>query len=123
MIRRTPLKRSTKPIAKRRPGKPRRGPADIPAEEWRNHKYLRFLRELGTCDICHRSGKVTVGTCDPCHTENGGMRMKGPDRSCVPLCRTHHTEYDAGRTLFERKYDIDMKQESESWWFFWQEML
>ena len=49
--RRTPLKRSTTPIRKRRPGKPRRGPANVPELEWRNPGYLRFLREDFAGDV------------------------------------------------------------------------
>jgi hypothetical protein len=37
------------------------------------------------------------------------MRSKGPDSSCVPLCRKHHDEYDAGRKAFEKKYGVSMK--------------
>ena len=33
------------PIRSRR--KPRRGPSDVPAGEWRNPEYRRFLREEG----------------------------------------------------------------------------
>jgi hypothetical protein len=43
------------------------------------------------------------------HTENNGMSSKGPDSSCVPLCRKHHAQYDAGRKAFEQKYGVDMK--------------
>lgn len=49
---------------------------------------------------------------DPAHTQNNGMRSKGPDSSCVPLCRKHHQEYDAGRVAFEKKYGVDMKREA-----------
>lgn len=34
-----------------------------------------------------------------------GMGMKASDHDCIPLCRTHHTEYHMqGRDTFEAKY-------------------
>lgn len=53
---------------------------------------------------------------DPAHTENNGMSSKGPDSSCVPLCRSHHLEYDSGREAFESKYGIDMKAIAAAYW-------
>jgi len=38
------------------------------------------------------------------------MSSKGPDSSCVPLCRKHHREFDSGRKAFEKKYDVDLKK-------------
>ena len=62
---------------------------------------------------CHYAG---AGYSDPAHTENNGMRSKGPDSSCAPLCRKHHREYDAGRKAFETKYEIDMKTTAAKYW-------
>lgn len=91
MIRRTRIK------AKR--SKPRRGPLRDP--EYR--KYLRTLQ-------CAAYNRLTCyGEIDPAHTVNNGMGSKGSDASCVPLCRTHHREYDAGRAAFEEKYKLDMQ--------------
>ena len=53
---------------------------------------------------------------DPSHTVNNGMSSKGPDSSCVPLCRKHHREYDAGRKAFEAKYAVDMKALAAEHW-------
>lgn len=126
MIRRTPLKRSTKPIPKRR-AKPRRGPM-------RDPEYRAFLSIDGSCVACCMKLRVMgwrdpirlpTELCDPCHTENGGMRMKGPDSSCAPLCRVHHDEYDGrrklpngevGRLAFEAYYGVDMKAVAKAWW-------
>jgi hypothetical protein len=94
-----------KPIPRKR-AKPRRGPMRDPA-------YLAFLREHG---ICAALLWYCDGLCDPAHTENNGMRSKGPDSSCVPLCRTHHMEYDAGRKAFELKYGLDMRALAK-WWY------
>lgn len=81
--------------------KPRKGPM-------RDAKYLAWCRQ----QLCVAPGdyfedhSVDV---DPAHTQNNGMRSKGPDSSCVPLCREHHEEYDAGRKAFEKKYGLDIK--------------
>lgn len=128
MIRRTPLKRSTKPLPKRRT-KPRRGPTGIPAAEWRNPAYRRFIVAEGLCVACARNALRNVerwpilamcrplkGACDPAHTENNGMRSKGRDSSCAPLCRVHHREYDSGRVAFEQLYGLDMQREAAIWW-------
>ena len=40
---------------------------------------------------------------DPAHTQGNGMSSKGPDSSCVPLCRKHHRDFDSGRKAFEKK--------------------
>lgn len=101
--RRNYLARSTKPIPKRRL-KPRRGPLRCPAFR----AYLRSKR----CAIADVAGHVCFPgphQCDPAHTQNNGMRSKGPDSSCAPLCRAAHDEYDTGRKTFEMKYGIDMK--------------
>ncbi len=93
-----------KPIPSKR-AKPRRGPM-------RDPKYRRWLRnEL--CVVGMACGSETCSSFirqfDAAHTQNNGMRSKGPDSSCAPLCRKHHAEYDAGRAAFENKYGVDMK--------------
>ena len=118
----------------RRRSKPRQGPANIPADEWRNPAYRMFLREEGRCVICMKLGNLPKGwwvPCDPAHTENGGMRQKGPDSGAAPLCRRHHDEYDGkaplpnradgtprerNHTAFEEFYGVDMKAEAAAWW-------
>jgi hypothetical protein len=51
--------------------------------------------------------------CDPAHTQGNGMGSKGPDCSCVPLCREHHTEQHAkGMKVFQIKYGIDLAHEA-----------
>src|SRR5690242_14177889 len=117
ITRRNPIARSTKPIPRRR-ATLRRGPMRCP-------EYRAWLREEGFCAVCWpkhspRTGsmlKPCIDTCDPCHTENGGMRMKGPDSGCAPLCRVHHDQYDGraklpngevGRAAFEAYYGVKM---------------
>lgn len=78
----------------------------------RDPEYRRWCsREF--CAVGYAVGSETcspfVQRCDPAHTVNNGMRSKGPDSSCVPLCRKHHLEYDNWREGFEKKYGVDMK--------------
>lgn len=113
---RSPLPRSTTPVKVKRT-KPRRVDAD------RNPEYRRWLREECKCVVCVKLGlhagelrewfyRIT----DPAHTENNGMRSKGPDSSCAPLCRRHHQLYDAGRQAFEVRYGVDMKAEARTFY-------
>lgn len=105
MIRRTPLKRSTKPIARRRsiPRKratPRRGP-------FRDPGYLVFLRNECKSLITAEYG------CDPAHGPVNGRGSKGPDNEAVPLSRTLHDEQTRiGWPAFEAKYGIDRAREA-----------
>ena len=102
--------KSAKPL-KRRRQKPRKGPL-------RDPKFRAFVR-IHPCAACRYAlcgcrGKCDgTGECvgvpvDAAHSQNNGMRSKGPDSSCAPLCRKHHREYDSGRTVFEMKYGVDM---------------
>jgi len=57
---------------------------------------------------------------DPAHTaKTNGARSKGPDSSCIPLCRRHHDEMDGRlstkittKTAFAEKYDLDLAREA-----------
>ena len=119
------MKRS--PIRKKRPGPPRRGPHEIPAKEWRNPGYRAWCTKQ-QCAIpgCY-SNQISWdgGWAEPAHTEFGGMSQKGPDRSCVPLCRTCHDKYDGksplintlyGHSEFEKFYGVDMKFLAAAHW-------
>jgi hypothetical protein len=93
MLRRTSLR-------KRRPGKPRRGRTYDPA-------YMRWVKKW-PCAACGLEGGS-----DPCHTkaiDRGGMGQKTSDRSCIPLCRVHHREFDQGRyrATFCERYRLDI---------------
>ena len=108
------MKRSTKPIPKRRRGGPRRGPALDP-------DYVEWLHER------HCVVNGCPYRCVGAHTQNNGMRHRGPDSSRVPLCgglgtNMHHEQYDGqcklpngefgGHANFERYYDKDMRREA-----------
>ena len=73
-------------------------------------KKYRIWLHTQACQICH--SRFT----EACHTANNGMRSKGPDSGCLPLCRLHHAEYDHGRRAFEAKYELDMRQIAAAYW-------
>lgn len=97
------IKRST-PV-KRKRVEPRRGPL-------RDVKYRRYLYARKCLMAVLGFSECYKGDSDPAHTQNNGMRSKGPDSSCVPLCRWHHIEYDRDRHRFEIKYAVDMKAQA-----------
>lgn len=86
----------------------------------RDPKYMAWLKENCMCLVCVKLfntwrqyvSEWKYRIIDPCHTRNNGMRSKGDDGSCVPMCRCHHREYDSGRAAFELKYEVDMTKES-----------
>ncbi len=102
-MKRTPLKPSLTRIRQHRAGSLRKGPM-------RNRKYRLWLTTRW-CIVC-----IPVAwrrpLIDPAHTSNNGLSSKGPDSSCVPLCREHHEAYDSGREAFEVKYNVSMVKEA-----------
>lgn len=108
------LTKKPKPIPQKRT-KARRGPMRDPKyRRWCRKQECAILREMDSnddrSDVCVDDPALMFNACDPAHTQNNGMRSKGPDSSCVPLCRKHHQEYDAGRAAFEKKYGVNMKK-------------
>lgn len=91
----------------------------------RNPKYRRWLRER-ECVCCRALRASDLVVADSisyaAHTSNNGMRSKGPDSGCAPLCLLHHDQYDGraklpngefgGHANFERFYGLDMKCEA-----------
>lgn len=120
MERRARLKRH-KPIARRTPiakkrAKPRR------VSVLRDPAYRAWLRER-VCVACRSEFRHAepetfpaarlLRIIDPAHTENNGRSSKGPDSSCIPLCRTHHRQqHNIGWPAFENHYGIDRARES-----------
>ena len=102
-IQRSALKRSTKPIAKRR-SKPRR------TSVLRDRGYLDWLKDR-ECVI--RDGGPSFKMSDPAHGPSTGMRVKGPDNEAIPLCRHHHNEqHRIGWQAFEAKYGFSREKEA-----------
>jgi len=79
----------------------------------RDKGYRDYLREFGSCVV---EETWTLGSCDPAHVLNNGMRSKGSDASCVPLCRQHHREFDSGKKAFQAKYGINMATQAAVWY-------
>lgn len=68
-------------------------------------------------DLCIQWPRII--TIDPAHTLNNGFASKGPDSSCIPLCRYHHDEMDGRlstrvttKAQFAAKYRLDLAGES-----------
>lgn len=98
--------------------KPRRGPSDIPSDQWRSPEYRRFLREEGQCTACRKMWINSRGlmACDPAHGPPNGKGSKGPDAGCVPLCRSHHEEQTRiGWKAFQETYGFDREREAAVW--------
>jgi hypothetical protein len=123
-MKRTALKRGTSQLA-RKPMKPatkrinpnrseqRRGPA-------RDRGYMDWLKENCNCAVCRR-GPNRFECIDPAHTQNNGSSSKGPDSSCIPLCRMHHLELDGAlstrvtsRSAFEAKYGMSLEETAKA---------
>lgn len=93
-MKRTPLRRSTTPIRKRRAGKPRRGRRVDPA-------YLVWIRTLA-CVCCLRNQRVLdqavpgffnlnqASKTEAAHVGPRGLGQKCSDRQTVPLCALDH---------------------------------
>jgi hypothetical protein len=91
-----------RPLPKKRT-KPRRGPMRDPG-------FKKYIRQF-FCALLDQENSTGCSSfiVEPAHTQNNGMRSKGSDASCVPLCRKHHTEFDQNRKAFQIKYGVDMK--------------
>ncbi len=81
MIQRTALKRSMKPIRKKR-SEPRRGPVKDPA-------YLEWIRTQPCC-ICERLGVLQEGSTEAAHVGDRGLGQKCSDLEALPLCAWGH---------------------------------
>ncbi len=92
----------------------------------RDKPYLVWLKEQ-RCVVCvtlkmiyrERLCASGAGPIDPAHTENNGRGSKGPDSSCIPLCRHHHDEMDGRlsitittKSAFASKYGLDLEKEA-----------
>jgi hypothetical protein len=80
-----------------RPGKPYSGKRPV-----RDPLYLKFIRLL-PCAACLASRNV-----DACHTGPHGMAQKSCDRSCVPLCRRCHEQFDADPIRFAERHKLNI---------------
>jgi hypothetical protein len=70
-----------------------------PARSW---KYRAWIRTLGCC-CCGSTFEIEAA-----HTgDDGGMKLKASDFTCIPLCSDCHTmapdSYHRDRAVFERR--------------------
>ncbi len=109
---RNPLPRSTKPLPKKRKGKPRRD------GQLRDRKFLDYLKTqecavtqlrgwpVEVCADPNLSWKMRI--IDPAHGPPAGLKVKGPDNEAIPLSRWYHEEQTSiGWDRFEEKYGIN----------------
>jgi hypothetical protein len=83
--RKTPMKRSV--LLQKSPHK-------RTAAQGGDEPYLRWIRRLPCCICSHTPPN------DAHHITGAGMSLKAPDRTAIPLCRTHHGHYHDGRGYF-----------------------
>lgn len=93
-MKRSPLKRSTKPIQKKR-NTPRR------SSRVRDPVFLELVRRLACC-AAHLDTRMDtrMGTCSPTyktieahHMGRRGLGEKSHDHEAVPLCAAHHRDW------------------------------
>lgn len=96
MMRRTPMKRGTKPLKAKKPWRPRyKSQSKRPNREFAAACYGEqcYLRVPGGCE----------GPVVPCHSNQQihgkGMGLKADDYYTVPGCRRCHHEIDQGKEL------------------------
>jgi hypothetical protein len=109
----------------RQPLRPPRPLASRPAAPARNWKYRSWIRSL-PCAACGSRRFVEAA-----HTGNdGGMRHKASDYSCIPLCAPCHrvgprAYHCIGRTEFERLHQLHLsrivRRLKRAWWWMQQE--
>jgi len=83
----------------------------------RDAEYRRFIKRL-PCVGCGKTWWI-----DPAHTGPHGIGQKSDDYSCIPLCRTHHQEYDQCPWKFAFKYRLDIPALIEMFNSFYQTKL
>lgn len=86
---------------------PKKSSSLIGSKPARNGKYRAWVRSL-PCASC---GREPAG--EAAHTETGGLRQKGSDYSCIPLCSDCHTMgphayHRAGKAAFEAHHGVDV---------------
>lgn len=115
-------------VRKKRKGGPRRGPL-------RDKAFRQFVSKF-PCVACRviaglppipdfDSWPREVSISQASHSQNNEQSSKGSDSTCAPLCTVdildHHTEYDANRKAFEKKYGVNMRALAAQYWARYQE--
>lgn len=100
---------------------PRKPPAKASAlhnRPFRSYPYRRWIASLPSAV----SGNTP---CDPCHTGPHPFGQKADDRTCIPLTRDEHRQYDRDPAAFCCKYFLDLptliQRLNAAWWAGWRE--
>jgi hypothetical protein len=92
-VRRTRLERKTPLRSSGRSIKPKKRSAATFARVYGSAERVEFVRWL-PCLVC------AMKPCENAHTVTGGTGRKADARTIVPLCHTHHQDYDQHRGVF-----------------------
>ena len=103
-MKRTPMPRPTKPLARATPVKatnPKRKRQSF-ARAYGSPERVAWM-QAQPCLVCGQGG------CENAHVGTGGMGRKSDACQIVPLCHRHHAELHAeGRQTFEGHHRIDL---------------
>ena len=112
-VKRTPMPRPAKPMARTRL-QPKRTKTRRVAV-LRDRGYLDWLKrqKCAVGNAVHRRAVQLRYGCDPAHGPSNGTGSKGPDDGAIPLCRHHHNEqHQIGWPAFEAKYGFSREAEA-----------
>ncbi len=89
-------------LGKDLPRKPPQKASILHSQPFRSYPYRRWIKSLPSAV----SGQLN---CDPCHTGPHAYGAKAADRTCIPLTRSEHEEYDRDPEAFCRKHGLHVK--------------
>ena len=84
------------------PRKPPQKASVLHQKPWRSYPYRRWIKSLP-------SAASGLTLCDVCHTGPHAYGVKADDRTCIPLTRSEHEEYDRDPRAFCAKYCLDVE--------------
>lgn len=120
-MRRTPLKRGTKPLKRHARLSPRRK-TPRRSGRVRDTAYMIWVRSLPCCALHRRiafgsgAGGLATYLClsgDPIEAHHAGKRAAGrkaDDDTCIPLCRAHHRSWHAGGLPWLDWHRVDRRE-------------
>lgn len=93
-MKRTPFKRRASELKRTstmRRSPMKRGRPGVQPPERRDDAFKAFVRTL---PCCAPGEPCRVRNVDPNHKHGDGKGIKTHDRTCIPLCRVHHNQYE-----------------------------